>query len=519
MSELKFYISRFVRRLHWFLVVAVAISAVAVTVALTLPPAYESEVRLIVESEQIPGELARSTVSTPAMEQLQIIEQRLMTRENLLQIARDIPVVRGQRGMTADEIVRAMRAQTRIRRSSGSNQATVMTIAFEAPTANSAAAVLNAYLTLILQQAAEFRTERAVTTMEFFKQQVDRLNEDLDAKSAQILDFKNSNPESLPETLGFRMSEQSRLQERLARLESDIDNLRNQRAQLIRLDEATKQIGADPNKSSLALSPRQLRLSQLHQELSEARTVYSEDSPKVRQIKALIGQLEEDEKAAFSGEGTDSEQLPATRESLMLGIQLSDIDARIGSLEAQRTEVEKQIETLRETIAKTPANVIALEALERDYMNIQEQYNQAVANLSQANTGERIEFMSRGQRITVIEPPSAPTEPTKPNRKKLALAGIGAGVLSGLALVYLLELLNRTPRRPEDIVARFEVMPIATIPYVRTRQQLIFERGVKLIVILVILFGIPAAIWAVHEYYMPLDLVANKVMNRLGVRW
>ena len=162
---------------------------------------------------------------------------------------------------------------------------------------------------------------------------------------------------------------------------------------------------------------------------------------------------------------------------------------------------------------------IALEALERDYGNIQEQYNQAVANLSQANTGERIEFMSRGQRITVIEPPTAPTEPTKPNRKKLALAGIGAGVFSGLALVYLLELLNRCPRRPEDIVARFEVMPIATIPYVRTRQQLIVERGVKLIIILVILFGIPAAIWAVHEYSMPLDLVADKVMNRLGVRW
>ena len=51
------------------------------------------------------------------------------------------------------------------------------------------------------------------------------------------------------------------------------------------------------------------------------------------------------------------------------------------------------------------------------------------------------------------------------------------------------------------------------------RQQLIVERGVKLVIILVILFGIPAAIWAVHEYYMPLDLVADKVMNRLGVRW
>jgi hypothetical protein len=38
-------------------------------------------------------------------------------------------------------------------------------------------------------------------------------------------------------------------------------------------------------------------------------------------------------------------------------------------------------------------------------------------------------------------------------------------------------------------------------------------------VILTILLGIPALIYAVHIYYLPIDLVAEKVMNRLGVRW
>jgi hypothetical protein len=31
--------------------------------------------------------------------------------------------------------------------------------------------------------------------------------------------------------------------------------------------------------------------------------------------------------------------------------------------------------------------------------------------------------------------------------------------------------------------------------------------------------GIPAAVYMVHIYYLPIDLVAEKVMNRLGVRW
>ncbi|SDK93337.1 GumC family protein [Aliiruegeria lutimaris] len=520
MSEIKFYLDRFFRRFHWFLAVAVSISAIAIVVALTLPPAYESEVRMIVESNQIPDELARSTVETSAMEQLQIIEQRLMTRENLLRIANENFIVRGQQDMSADEIVRAMHTQTTLSRSSGRNQATVMTITFEAPSARATAGVLNSYLSVILEQSAEFRTERAVTTLEFFEQQVEHLEQDLDVKSQQILEFKNRNAEALPETLNFRMSEQTRLQDRLTRVEIDIADLNNQRTQLIRLDEAARQIGADPNKATIQLSPRQVRLSELHQDLSEARSVYSEDSAKVRHVKALIAQLEEDEQHE-SGE-TDAaavaEQIE-TRESLMLNIQLADMDSKIATLEEQRGNIEAQLDANSASIERTPANVIALEALERDYKNIQTQYNEAVSNLSRANTGERIEFMSRGQRITVIEPPAVPVEPTKPDRKKLAVAGMGVGILAGLALVYLLEFMTRTPRRPEDIVARFDVMPIATIPYVRTRQQMVVDRGVRVLVILAILVGIPAAIWAVHEFYMPLDLVADKVMNRLGVRW
>ena len=37
--------------------------------------------------------------------------------------------------------------------------------------------------------------------------------------------------------------------------------------------------------------------------------------------------------------------------------------------------------------------------------------------------------------------------------------------------------------------------------------------------IIAILVGGPALIYAVHEFYMPLDLVAENTMNRLGVRW
>lgn len=531
MSDLKFYLSRFFRRFPYFLIVATLISAVAVTVAMTLPPAYESSVRMIVESQQIPDSLAQSTVATPAAEQLQLIEQRLLTRTNLLDIANVIEAVRDQDDLTPDEIVEAMRAHTRVRSQAGRNQAAVMSITYEAPTATAAAAVVNAYLTRILEQDVQYRTGRAENTLEFFEQQVQQLGQDLDSKSAEILAFKNENTDALPETLGFRMTERSRLVDNLQDVESEIETLRRQREQLVRVAQATLGRGNQGASSD----PRRQRLQELETALQQLLSVYSEESIRVKRVRAEIAQIQAsiraDLEALLGTDGQDQAGDDAAEPRVMtpeqelveanpmLGIQLSDFDDRIASLQDRQADLAPRIAELDASIERTPTNAVVLSALERDYENLQNQYNNAVTRLAQASTGERIELLSRGQRITVVEPPVVPFEPTKPNRVMLAGAGSLAGILAGFGLVVLIEILQQTPRRAEDIVARFDVMPIATVPYIRSRRQIITDRSIRILIALLILIGIPAAIFAVHQYYMPLDLVADKVMNRLGVRW
>ena len=73
MLDLRFYLALFLRRLPYFLIFTVAGAAVGLALAFTLPPSYQAQARLVVESEQIPDELAASTVRTEASEQLQII--------------------------------------------------------------------------------------------------------------------------------------------------------------------------------------------------------------------------------------------------------------------------------------------------------------------------------------------------------------------------------------------------------------------------------------------------------------
>ncbi len=83
-EDLKFYLSLFLRRLHYFLVISIAVSAIGLTMAYTLPPVYKAEARLLVEAPQITA----STVQTESIELLQIIRQNILTRNNLLDLSR-----------------------------------------------------------------------------------------------------------------------------------------------------------------------------------------------------------------------------------------------------------------------------------------------------------------------------------------------------------------------------------------------------------------------------------------------
>ncbi|PJN92532.1 lipopolysaccharide biosynthesis protein, partial [Amaricoccus sp. HAR-UPW-R2A-40] len=77
--DLKFYLAVFLRRLPYFLVIAALVAAVGITLAAILPPNYRSAASILVEPQQIPGDLATATVGVDPYEQAQIIEQRIMT--------------------------------------------------------------------------------------------------------------------------------------------------------------------------------------------------------------------------------------------------------------------------------------------------------------------------------------------------------------------------------------------------------------------------------------------------------
>ena len=504
-EDIRFYFAVFLRRFHYFAFIALVVSAAGIATAFILPTRYQAEAILLVEAPQIPDELAASTVRTIPQEQLQITEQRLMTRANLLDIADEFDVFEGRPRMFADEIVDEMREDTEIDIRTGRNEASILTIRFTANTPGDSADVVNAFVTKVLEDSAELRRDRAEGTMDFFSAEVERLSIDLASKSAEILDFKNANIDALPENLNYQLDRQGDLRDRLADIEREISSLGQQRERLIVVFNAT---GGQSAAGNDLRSEEQKELDALNGQLDQFLTIYSEQNPRVKALRARIASLE----VAVASQGGTVSDAANPQESL-LDLQLSEIDARVKLLAEERIAVEEEIVALRANIEATPTNSVALEALLRDYENLQQQYDLAVGSASRAATGERIELLSKGERISVISQAVPPQEPTSPNRPLIAVASVIGGLALGAGFVLLIELTNRSIRRPVDLVNGLGISPLSTLPLIRTPGEVARRRGVIFTTILFSTAATIAVAYYIHWSVIPLDLLVDRFLR------
>lgn len=519
--DIKFYLAVFWRRFPYFVVLVSLGAAAGLAVALTMQPIFVAEARLVVEQQQIPDDLAASTVRTDASEQLQIIRQRILTRDNLLEMANRLGIYRDvapEDRLTPDERVQDLRQRISIITTGGSivrGQATaiIVRVSFDAPSGQMAAAVTNEVVTLILQENVEMRTTVSGQTLEFFSQETAQLEQELSQISAEMLAFQEANLDALPDSLDFRRAQQAAEQERILELERERNQLRDRRERLVDLFEQTGEVGL---VGVVARTAEEAELQNLQDELTRSSAVLSAGNPRISILRAQIAALEQivsEQQAAASSAGVGVEGAPLTPFEL----QLADLDGQIAFIDEQKALIQTNLDRLSASIAATPGNALTLATLERNFDNLRAQYDRAVQNRAAAEVGDTIEALSKGQRIAVLEQAIAPTNPTRPNRRRIAAMGVVGGLAMGFGLIILLELLNSAVRRPADVINGLQITPIMTMPYIRTKGQIWRKRLFILAAVLVVLVGLPAALWYINENIRPLQPIFDEVLRRAGL--
>ena len=123
-------------------------------------------------------------------------------------------------------------------------------------------------------------------------------------------------------------------------------------------------------------------------------------------------------------------------------MELAPIDERLKYIAEEKAVIEETLAELAASIEATRGNEMVLAGLERDLETLRTQYNDAVASRGQAQVGERIEVLSKGERFSLIEAPTMPNSAYSPNRLLISAAGVVGGIGAGIGLVILMEMLT-----------------------------------------------------------------------------
>jgi uncharacterized protein involved in exopolysaccharide biosynthesis len=156
------YIDILKRRFFYFLIPFGLVSILGLWFAAIQKPNYLSEGKILVESQAIAPDLVRPLVTGTAIERIQLIQQRIMTRDNLLSIANKFGLFPQRAG-----VLDLMRESTKIKpvdmegQSRQSANTIAFTVGFEYEDRQLAMRVANEFVTLIVNEDARSRTSRA----------------------------------------------------------------------------------------------------------------------------------------------------------------------------------------------------------------------------------------------------------------------------------------------------------------------------------------------------------------------
>jgi uncharacterized protein involved in exopolysaccharide biosynthesis len=532
------YIDVIKRRKFHFILPTVLVFLVSITVAFVLPSTYEATATILIEAQEIPQDLVRTTVTGYVEERLQTISKRVLSDTNLLDIVERFALLSdlGDQNTTQTIIqemreritVETIKTQVQTDRFSRPVESTIaFTLSFEGNEPANLAQVANHLASLFLEENARDREEKANTTIQFLEKQLAILDSELENTEAQLASFKEQNINELPELMQLNLKTMDQLERQIDTLEQHIDDLINRKiyleGQLALLTPIMYKVSADGKRvltpkeelqvlrsQYMALSAShsehhpdviklkkklaalegevgtQQELRQLHKELYDKKhelTVLLEkvspkhpDAIKLKKEVAALGDRVQRLSAKQKVFKVEDEK-PENPAYINVQTRVASTQMEIDAAKREFKQLQKKYEDYRGRVENTPIVEQRYLELQRNYGNTKTNYQQTLNRLQAAKESLGLEEGRMGEKFTLIQPATTPEEPDKPNRLAIFLLGVVLAAGSGLGVGSMAEYMDRSVHTVDElakIAGNKEVL--AVIPYWETSHEVTRKR-------------------------------------------
>lgn len=518
----------FLNRRKWLWIgIALPILLAAILLAFKLPAVYRSEAMILVEQPAIPEDIVASSITSYVDEQIQVVSQRVLTRENVLELIEQFDLYSEEPASTgpielADRFrnnayLQRISAETTDFRGRTAETTFAFTVGFHYSDPVVAQQVTAELADLYLNENVRSRQEKASETTAFLEAEAERLSEEMAEVERRMAEYKDEYGDALPEQLPLNMQALDRTERDLATVESDLRQMRAER-EMLRSELATM----DPYAAILSESGEPVmsaaqRLAELRQEYLQLSSRYGPEHPDVkrakREIEAIVGSgsvprnremleqqremllaernqlldryspehpdvrridrtlesLEEEIRTAPSGGGTTlARGRPNNPAYIQKQLEIESLGESIASAQQRRSELVERRARMERNVAIAPRVEKEWLALNRGYDAAREEFTEIKRRSTEARLSERLETENMGQRFTLLERAKLPESPVEPSRPGIIFLGFVVAFGLGIGVAALVDALDTTVRSARDLRATLGLKPLATVPYIET---------------------------------------------------
>jgi uncharacterized protein involved in exopolysaccharide biosynthesis len=567
------YIAILRRRMALFFIPFIIILSLGLTIAFVLPPVYYSEAKILIERQEIPEKLVATTVTGYVQKHIEEIKQRLVTYDNLLEIAKKLNLYPDMinSGAVNEALVKIRQsisvAMVDIKSTSAKDKEVTIafTVGYAADNAETAKIVATELANRYLQENKALRAEQTVEVSRFLEHEAERLRKEIEELEVKLAAFKQEKREQLPELLNLNLKlyektegkiEDTRgrilkLEDSIAAIQSELSltdprkAVRTEDGKVIqspteRLSAMTaeflqasarytpthpdiiklrREIQALGGQSDSAKEINRLvsALTRERSQLLEARQKYADDHPDVRKYEKTVAVLENKLRNVVIVEPENSAAANVPADNPRYVALKTQLDSAYSNLKEEKAKLRNYNEKLRDyekRLYQTPVVERDYQSLSRDYGNAKAKYQDLKNKQLQARLAEQLEAGEKGQRFVLAGKAFLPSTPQSPNRLGIALISGLLAFSGGLGSVAVGEYMDRSIRGKRGVVSALGMPPIAAIPFIDNLQGSTKIGKRKLVFVFVIIGLLIVVLAAVHVFIKPLDELQKDIMHK-----
>ncbi len=419
----------------------------------SMPDIYKSSARVYVDTRSVLQPLLRGlALQTDPRQEVAMMVKTLLSRPNLEIIARESDLdITTSNAVQYENLINSLSNKIRLN-SSGRN---LYTISYSHPDPEMARTVVQETLDLFVEGTKGNNRKDTDSANRFMDEQIDEYENRLSASEQRLASFKRKYSDLLPNQGSFYQN-YAGLEQTLEQTRLTIKETEQQIVALSDQIEGRKTSG-QPFEGPTSLTTRyDSRIKTLEARLDQLMLKYTELHPDVIEANNLLDSLRTSRKVDIdeylsTNDGDKPEKIGSFVSELNL--EMSRLKSQIASLRVREKNHSNKINILKQKMDLVPQVEAERTALNRDYQVTQRKYGELLSRKEQAELAQKADVSSEDVQFRVIDPPIAPETASGPNRLINYTITLFLGSSAGLALAFLISLLNPILIRGSQLTA------------------------------------------------------------------